>query len=398
MKKYTRNILIFLVSIAMLAGAYALGVFVGTGALSISKAGIKIVNVNLGKPQNVDFSVFWEAWNKIKEKYVGKIDEQAMFYGAAQGMVEALNDPYSSFMPPKDTKKFNEELSGKLEGIGAEVSKKDNQIILTPLEGSPAQKAGVLAGDVLIKINAEDAQGLSVEEAVQRIRGPAGTEVKLTLLRDDNPHAIEITITRNVIEIPSVSWKMLEKNIAHLKISRFGDDTETALAKAIGEIISKGAKGVILDLRNNPGGLLDAGINVANMFLEQGKVIVSEVDKAGNKTVFKAEKVPKLADLPLVVLVNKGSASASEIVAGALKDNGRARLVGETTFGKGSVQEISRFKDDSSLRITVAKWLTPGGKSIDNEGLTPDVLIKMTEEDIKSGKDPQLERCLDEFK
>jgi len=398
MKKYTRNIVLFLIVIGFVVGAYALGIFVGTGAVSISTRGVKITNVDLNKPQNLDFSVFWDAWNLVKEKYVGKVDEQEMFYGAAKGMVEGLGDPYSSFMPPVEVKQFSDALSGKLEGIGAEVSKKDSQIILTPLDSSPAQKAGLLAGDAVLKIDGEDATNLSIEDAVMKIRGNAGTQVTLTILRDGEAKALEITITRGVIQIPSVSWKMLDNNIAHLKISVFGDDTDAALQKALGEIISKGAKSLILDLRNNPGGLLDSGINTANAFLKKGEVIVYEVDKNGTKKEYRGEQEPKLSDMKMVILVNKGSASASEIVAGAIQDNGRAKLIGEKSFGKGSVQEIDSLKDGSSLRITIAKWLTPKGKSISDEGLTPDITITISDEDINKGKDPQLERAVEELK
>jgi len=397
--KAVKKIFLTLGILALLFAAYAFGVLIGAGTIKFEK-GVQVVNLDIGKPEKLDFSQFWQIWNTVKDKHVDPVDEKKLFYGAIQGMVAAVGDPYTVYLPPEESKKFFEDIKGTFEGIGAEIGKrKEKLIIVAPLEGSPAEKAGLLPEDVILEINGESTESMSVEEAVSKIRGQAGTQVKLTILRGTDGQSKVYAITRAKIEVKSVTWKYLENDsIIHIKISRFSDDTVTLLSDAANEAMSRGVKRVILDLRNNPGGFLDAGVSVASFFIPKDTVVVLEQDREGNRNALKSDREPKLGDAKIVILINKGSASASEIVAGALSEQKGIKMIGEKSFGKGSVQEVEELGDGSSLRITVAKWLTPKGKSISDEGLQPDVEIPRTQEDIESGKDPQLDRAVEELR
>lgn len=355
----------------------------------------KVVHKELVKPKTVDFGLFWDAWNKVGEKYVGKPDTQKMVYGAISGMISALGDPYSAFMEPNFSKNFLEDLSGEIQGIGAEISLKDKQlIVVSPLSDSPAQKAGLKPNDQILKIDEEQTEGLSLDEAISKIRGKAGTKVKLAIIRDDWKEPQIFEITRAKIIIKSVEWQVKDNNIAYIKITQFGDDTMDLLRQAVGDINKKQLKTVILDVRHNPGGYLDAAVEVTSLFLKEG-VVVKEQYKDGHIEETKTKKQPETFDGKILVLINDGSASASEIVAGALQDAGRAILIGQKTFGKGSVQELEELKQGAALRLTVAKWLTPKGRSIDNAGIEPDVKVDLSEEDQKAGRDPQLDKALE---
>lgn len=361
--------------------------FVGTG---------KIINEEVGKVENIDFSLFWDVWQTLEKKFVGgSIDRQKMFYGAISGMVKGLGDPYTVFMSPQETKEFSEELKGSFEGIGAEIGIKKNILtIIAPLKDSPAEKAGLKAGDKILKIDETITADLTIEEAVKFIRGPKDTEVKLMILRDAQDKPKEVVVKRDVIILKSAQWEMKDSNIAYLKLSRFGEDTSSILAKIADEIIASDARAIILDLRNNPGGLLDSAISVAGFFISGNKVVAIEEFGDGKQKPYYAPNNSRLENLPLVVLINQGSASASEILAGALRDIRSVKLIGEASFGKGSVQELEELRGGSSIRITVAKWLTPSGKNINEEGLKPDIEVKLTEEDYENNRDPQLDEAM----
>ncbi len=352
-------------------------------------------------PKDVDLSLFWQVWDMLERLYIDqkKIDYTQMTYGAIRGVVESLKDPYTIYMDPKETEDFKNNLSGDLEGIGAELSvKNDHLVIVSPLKNSPAEAAGLKPGDIIYKIGEELTTNMSLSEAVGKIRGEKGSSVSLSILRGNQNEPLEFTIKRQEIKVPSVSWEMKGNDIAYISINQFGDDTTQEFSKAINEILLKKAKGVILDLRFNGGGYLDGAVDIVSEFVESG--IVTSISKRENKDELAHEEQKvhghaRLAKLPLLVLVNEGSASASEIVAGAIQDYGRGKLLGQKTFGKGSVQELQPLSDGSSIRITIAKWYTPKNRSVENGGLTPDIEIMPEEDDGQNEKDTQLDKAIE---
>jgi len=394
------------------------------------KPSITIVNRNSG-PSEIDFSLFWEVWDKLHNEYLDldKLDNAKMVYGAISGMTAAIGDPYTVFLPPTDNKRAKEDLDGAFEGVGIQLGFIERQLaVISPLEGHPAKAQGIRASDLILKIKDEakevdtDTQGMSLPEAVQIIRGKKGTPVTLTVLHEGADETVEITIVRDTIVVPSVElefgrvegspdgeasglWKADEAagEIAWLRVFRFGDRTESQWDDAVGKILTAkrdraGFKGVVLDLRNNPGGFLTGSVYLASEFIADG-VIVSQQGKFSSSP-FEVERNGKLIGLPLVVLINKGSASASEIVAGALRDRLGVKLVGETSFGKGTVQDAQDLRQGAGIHITTGRWLLPSGEWISDEGLTPDVLVELEEvgdeefpED--SRKDAQLEKAVE---
>jgi len=353
-------------------------------------------------PEEINFSLFWQAYQKIQEKFVdkGRIDKQEIIYGAISGMVKSLEDPYTVFFPPQDAKRFVEDVKGVFEGVGMVIDIKKGQLqVVAPLEGTPAQKAGLLAGDKILKVNDDSTADITLKEAVNLIRGPRGTDVVLTIYREDWQESKEITVTRGVIEIPSLRWELLENDsIAYIKLYQFSQKAGFDFRNAVLEILDTSAKKIIIDLRNNPGGYLEIAQNIAGWFLEKGELVVIEEFGDGTKIEYKADGNPAFLDYKTVVLINKGSASGSEILAGALRDNRDVPLIGEKSFGKGSVQELVELREGSSLKITVAKWLTPKGSLITEIGLEPDIEVKMTSEDYEQNRDPQLNKAIEVLK
>lgn len=353
-----------------------------------------IINRDKNKPANTDFSLFWDAWKVIDDRYVKKPNDQDRVHGAIAGMVASLGDPYTMFMKPSENERFSQDISGNFEGIGAELVQKDGYItVVAPLDNSPAQRSGLMAGDIIIKIDDKDAPG-TLDEGVKLIRGKKGTEVKLTVVRGGKEK--EITIVRDTVEVKSVSYS-LKDGIAVVKLNQFSANTTEQLDEILKKVSADKPKGLVLDLRNNPGGLLDKAITITSHFIEPGSVVI-ERDKDGKETVLRTEAVANRVTLPMVVLINKGSASASEILAGAIQDAERAQLVGETSFGKGSVQTIENLKDGSAVRVTIAEWLTPKKREINKVGITPDITVGLSEEDVAAGRDPQLDKALELLK
>ncbi|MFA5106916.1 MAG: S41 family peptidase [Patescibacteria group bacterium] len=346
------------------------------------------------KDKNVDYTLFWNVWSYISDEYVKQpVSETDAFYGSLKGMVASLGDPYSMFLDPSETKEFNFEISGRFEGIGAEIGTKDGKIvIIAPVPGSPAEKAGLKAGDTVLQIDETDTAGLTVDQAVALIRGEKGSAVKLTIERTGGAEPFTLTITRDTIITSSVTSKMLEGNIAYISLADFSQDTASEFSKAVNDLLLQEPKGLVLDLRNNPGGYLDQAVAVAGEFINNDTVVIEQFSN-GQKRVHKSDGQSRLKDLSTVVLIDGGSASAAEILAGALQDYKAATLVGEQTFGKGSVQDYTEFDDGSSLKITVAEWLTPLGRSIDKTGISPDITVTYTQAQYDAGQDPQLDKA-----
>lgn len=399
-KKFFAKALVSLIIVATIAGAsFYVGYQKGTEVpKTITVQGIS--NLEKGQPKNINFSIFWEAWEKLKDKYVNQtFDNQKLIYGAISGLVDSLGDPNTNFFPPSEAKKFLEDVEGSFGGIGIEIDVRDNQLqVVSPLKDTPAEKAGLRAGDKILEINATSTAGFSTNQAVDLIRGVVGTPVTLMIMRDNWSEPKDITITREIIEIPSLDWKMLDGEIAYIQLYNFYQNTEYNFYQTAASIYSQNPKGIILDLRDNPGGYLETSVNIAGWFLKPGELVVSEEFASGEKQQFKASGNGVYKDTPIVILVNGGSASASEILAGALRDNRKIELIGEKTFGKGTVQEVISLTDNSSMKITIAHWLMPSDKLIDKNGLTPDYEIKLTEDDIKNSRDPQFDKALEVIK
>ncbi|MDO8620745.1 MAG: S41 family peptidase [Candidatus Levybacteria bacterium] len=369
---------------------------------------------------NIDFSLFWTVWDKLSLDYYdkSKLDSQKMLNGAISGMIQSLGDPYTVYLPKVQNNNFKEGLAGQFSGIGAELGMKDKDIIvIAPLNGSPAEKAGIKPGDTILKVDKETIAGWSLQQAVSKIRGEKGTPVTLTLVHKDATSPSEITIVRDIITIKSVDgwikpwkiengrWKIDEEckncaEVAYIQLSQFGDATNQDWTNLINKLNlriqqNKNVKGLVLDLRNNPGGYLTDAVFIASEFLKQGQpVVIEDRGEKGQKTLSVSRK-GTLYDTPLVVLMNKGSASASEIVAAALKDNKRAILIGEVSFGKGTIQQAEDLGDGVGLHVTIAKWLTPKGIWINGEGLKPDIQIALDPKDPT--KDTQLEKAVEEL-
>jgi carboxyl-terminal processing protease len=384
--KHIRNFF-FLVSFGLLvfAGGYQ------TARVQNGNVDNAIVKKFVGSPTDgavtaADFSKFWEVWKRLENSYVdpSKLDYAKMTWGAMKGLSQALDDPYTQYLPPKENKSASEDLNGAFFGVGIELGYIENSLgVVSPIANSPAEKAGVRAGDLIFNIKDEkknvdiDTLKMSLPTAVSYIRGEKGTPVILNMYREGAPKPFDVTIVRDEIVVPSVELKFIEKDgkkIAHLELHKFGGRTDREWTAKIAEIVAAKPSGVVLDLRNNPGGYLDGAVFVSSEFLTSGVVVKQEGRKSTE--TYSVDRKGSLTSIPLVVLVNKGSASASEITAGALQDNKRAQIIGDQSFGKGTVQEVQDLADGSSLHVTVAKWVLPSGRWIGKEGITPDVKIE----------------------
>ncbi len=345
-----------------------------------------------------DFSLYWEVWNRVSEQFYGGIPTEAnTTYGAIRGSLATLNDPYTVFLEPEPAAQEKAQLEGQFGGIGAYVQQNDaGEIVLDPMPGQAAEKAGLKKGDVLLAIDgAELTKEMTVDDVVNKIRGEVGTEVALTVRREGESAPVELTVVRAIIETPSVTWNMVENEpeIGYIRLAAFTERSNAELQNAVGELTGQGAKSFIFDLRGNGGGLLESAIDVASQFLRDG-VVVKENRQNEGERVYNVRGGGVALDQPVVVLVDGGTASASEIVAGALQDYHRAALIGEKTYGKGSVQLIYELSDRSRLHVTVAKWFTPKDNAIDGTGLKPDVEVLFSEDDHANNRDPQLARAI----
>ena len=384
---------------ALLGGVFYAGMLTGKIAAEDEAQNFAQQNLNLsniGVPQDlsdeVDFRLFWQIWQYVKNNYVQpEVADQDLFYGALAGIVASLGDPYSVFFTPEISEEFAQELSGNFEGIGAEIGIKDNQLqIIAPLSGNPAEKAGLRAGDWVLTIDDEDTRGMALDVAVSKIRGPKGTTVTLSILSADDEQPREVSIVRDTIEIDSVSWRPLDDGIAYIELLYFNENTLNDWNATVREVLAASPTGIILDMRNNPGGFLATAIEVAGEWVN-GNTVVIEQSRGGERVEHRARRRAQFAEIPTVVLVNHGSASGSEIVAGALQDYKAATIVGVTTFGKGSVQDLREFRGGSAVKLTIAEWLTPNGRNINREGIMPDQVVELTREDFEAERDPQLD-------
>lgn len=402
-RKLLRRAALLGIALALLSSAYLAGYHEGQSAGIMTESSVSpkdAVFVQTGNPDHtIDFSLFWRVWDILKEKYVDRanLDAKKLFYGAIDGMLAATGDPYTTFLSPKEKRELQEDLSGSFEGIGAEMGIKNEILtIIAPLDGSPAQKAGLLAGDKVIKIDGIVTTSLSLEEAVDHIRGPRGTSVVLTIFRAGDEAPQDITVQRDTIVVKSVKLDLRSDGVALLRVSQFGEDTQVEFDQAIAAIGKAQSTAVILDLRNNSGGLLDAAVDMAHHFLPDKTVVVQEERSDGSRISLTSRGKPTLLDVPVIVLINEGSASAAEILAAALHESrSGVTLVGKTSFGKGSVQEVIPVSQDTAVKITVARWLTPDGHQINMTGIKPDIEVSLTRDDVENGRDPQLDRALE---
>jgi carboxyl-terminal processing protease len=407
--KFIKILLGSLVGLVLLTGVFSAGILVGN---LIPAAGrLPIINNFIPPDASVEpgqqsatpeeqqalFVPFWEAWNIVHNQFVDQpLDDVALMRGAIRGMMDALGDKQTFYMDPVVYDSATSQLSGAYEGIGAYVDTDGEYLtIVSPIEGSPAEAAGLKPGDKIIAIDGEDMTGIDPELARQRVLGPAGSTVTLAIAREGQEEPLEFSITRAKITIPSVTGKMLDTGLAYVDINQFGDQTTGELNAVLEELLAQNPRGIIIDLRNNPGGYLSTSVEVASEFIDEG-VILYEQYGNGNRDTYNALGNGRATDLPIVVLVNEGSASASEILAGALQDYGRAVLVGVQSYGKGSVQQWVPLSDDQgAARVTVAKWLTPKERAIDGIGLTPEVIVELTEDDFTNNRDPQLDKAIE---
>jgi carboxyl-terminal processing protease len=415
-KKSLLYTIIAVIAVILLAGAFSGGFLAGhylpLGNQTVSMNGSPNLiegdtltpvpvggDTNAATPGDLEtlFKPFWETWALVHAQFVDQpVDDVAMMRGAIRGMLESLGDEHTSYMDPQEYTDANSSLEGSYEGIGAYVDTGGDFLSITsPIPGSPAEKAGLKPGDKIIAIDGEDMTGINPELVRRKVLGPAGTIVKLTILREGLEESFDVDITRDQITIESVESKMLENNIAYVKLNTFGDTTGRDLENQLKALMAQNPKGLILDLRYNGGGYLQTAVEVASQFMSDGIVLYEQYGD-GRKDSFDALPGGLATDVPMVVLINKGSASASEIVAGALQDSKRAQLVGETSYGKGSVQNWIPLQDNQgAVRVTTAKWLTPNGRTIHKIGLTPDVVVVLSDDDAKAKLDPQLDKAIE---
>lgn len=403
-----------MVVLLLLIGSFSIGMFVGgvfaEEGTPVAEALPDILpqvtssdssaNTSLADDLDTLFTPFWQAWEIVHDQYVDQpVDNITLMRGAIRGMLDALGDQHSSYMDPEEFRRANIPMRGEYEGIGAWVDITSEYLtIISPMPGSPAEKAGLKAGDQIIAVDGEDMTGIAGDLVLQRVIGPADTQVTLTIFREGEPEPFDVTLTRAHIIVPSVQSEMIDERIGYIQLSTFGDTTTEDLRSALEDLRSQSPTGLILDLRNNGGGGLQTAIEVASEFVGDGVIMYEEYGD-GSRDTYEAINGGLATEIPLVVLINEGSASASEIVAGAIQDTGRGQLVGATSFGKGSVQVWVPLKDDQgAVRVTIARWLTPNGQTIHEIGLEPDIVVELTEEDVAAERDPQLDKAIELLK
>ena len=401
LKSLRKFILVFFVVLASFTGGYLV-------ATQGYRAKINGNNVTISRevPQDkedLEFSLFWRVWDVLETSYFDKdkLDQREMVYGAIKGMVSSVGDPYTVFLPPSENRVVQEDLQGTFEGVGIQIGFKGTRLaVVAPLPNSPAEQAGIKAGDLIVGIKDENkgidrgTSNITLPEAVEAIRGPAGTTVTLTLLREDSQEPIEVDVVRESIDVPSIILNFVgeDENVAHIKLLKFSAETIDEWNEAVRDVLKRpGVDGIVVDLRNNPGGFLQQSVDIAAEFMDSGEVVVIEEMASGDRTEFTTDRFGRFQEAPVVVLVNEGSASASEILAGALRDQVGAPLIGQSTFGKGTIQEPRQIENGAALHITTARWLTPDGTWVNETGLEPDIIL---EDDPETSEDEQLQRAI----
>lgn len=399
-------------NVVILLFIFWLGLSIGNGTISVTRG----VSSNSGLAENLNYTEVEKLYDLLRENYDGKLSETELLEGIKGGLIKAAGDPYTEYFSVEDAKLFNEQLQGTFSGIGAELGKdKDGNInIVSPIAGFPAEKAGLRAKDLILTIDGKTTQDMSIDKAVSLIRGKVGTQVKLGVLRGGSERK-EFVITREEIKVPSVKYEILPGNIGYVQVSQFWTDTGELAREAAEEFKRASVQGVVLDMRGNPGGSLDAAVEVASIWLSEGKTVLQEKRDGKVVETYQASGAPILSGMPTTVLIDEGSASASEIVAGALKDNGAAKLVGMKSYGKGSVQQIiclnqsslinslslgARYEENcesAQLKVTIARWFRPNGENIDKKGIKPDIEVKVSEEDIEQERDPQKDKAIEQL-
>ena len=399
---YTKVYTVF-IALFIVGASFFLGAWFGYEKRPAVEKVLRVTNQKQ-PPQfeNTDFSLFWEVWSQLEDKYVerAKIDRKKLVFGAIQGLVKGLSDPYTEFMPPVETKQFQEDIKGSFGGIGAEIGiRKSILIVVSPLKDSPSEKAGLKAGDQILQIDDTVTNDLGLDEAVNLIRGPKGTTVRLIIFRQGLDKTKEFKVVRDIIKVPVLATEKNPGGVFVIKLYHFTENAGYEFRKAVEEFYASNSKKLVLDVRNNPGGYLTVSVEITSWFLPYGEVVVREVNADKKENVYRSNGYKLLENIPTVMLVNQGSASASEIVAGALRDVRGIKLIGAKTFGKGSVQEVQSLPEGSSLKITIAKWLTPKGQEINGKGLEPDVKVELPKEsNDDSTKDVMLEKAIEVLK
>jgi carboxyl-terminal processing protease len=419
MNKSIRILLGVFIAVLLLAGAFSGGLVVGWllperasaeaaeptpgNTTAQSETGvIPDAGSSANTPTDLEelFKPFWETWDIVQDQYVDQpVDQEAMMRGAIDGMLQSLGDPHTSYMDPDQYKQANMPMDGEYEGIGAWVDTTGDYVkIVSPMPDSPAEKAGLKANDIIVKVNGEDMTGIDGNLVLRQILGPAGTDVTLSIQRESLEEPFDVTITRAKIVMPSVTGEMIEGDIAYIQLYTFGEKTTSELRETLKELMAQNPKGLILDLRNNGGGYLNTAIEVVSQFIGKGVVMYEEYGDGRQKS-FEAQSGGLATEIPMVVLVNEGTASASEITAGAIQDYARGQLVGVTTYGKGSVQNWIPLQDEKgAVRVTIARWLTPKERQINEIGLVPDIEVTISDEDITNEVDPQLAKAVEILK
>lgn len=398
MSESRKKLLYSLVTLLIVGVSFFAGVKTGKNS-HVESAGTTLTNSLTPGDLSVDFSPFWKAWRTIDEKFVSSStttealpSSQERVWGAISGMVDSLDDPYTTFLPPVESKIFESDIAGNFEGVGMEIGVQDDILtVIAPLKGTPAFRAGIKSGDKILKIDDNSTEGMNTDQAVLLIRGKVGTKVKLNILREGVEAPFDVSVTRAVIDIPTLDYESRADGIFVIRLYNFSATSPNLFRNALRQFVKTGSNKLLLDLRGNPGGFLEAAVDMSSWFLPTGTVVVREDYKEGGEQVIHRSRGYDIfsKNLKMAVLIDQGSASAAEILAGALAEHGIATLIGDTSFGKGSVQELVRITPDSSLKVTIAQWLTPNGLSISAGGLKPSIEIKVTPDDIKKGRDPQ---------
>ncbi len=400
--KYVRGSIIALTMIILVA-SFSAGVWYGRRDIPALE---RVLNVSGQAPmdqfQQVDFNLFWDVWSRLENKFVdkSKIDRKKLVFGAISGLVSSLKDPYTEFFPPAESKQFQQDIQGSFGGIGAEIGMRKGIVtVIAPLKGNPAEKAGIRAGDKIFKVDDTMTADLNLDEAVRLIRGPEGSKVRLTIVRDGLDKAKEISIVRDTIKVQIVETEARPDGIFVIKLHQFTENAGSEFRRAVQTFGDSHSQKLIVDLRNNPGGFLTVATDIAGWFTAPGEIIARERYADGKEDQYRSGGYQILRNIPTVILVNEGSASASEILAGALRDLNATKLIGAKTFGKGSVQEVIRLPQDSSLKVTIAKWLTPHGIEIDGKGLEPDIKVEIPQDkELKPGEDPVMDKAIEILK